>query len=174
MTHTLTLPRDLLSEAFGGNYRLVAAFEEQARVVEDLGQTVETSVAATGAINEATVLTLSPNATFANERVVRRGLGIGLVDQDGHLTIRIDTRVVPRIAGDREVTFHVTEPSTLLLPPSGRLATVGGAETLSSKTLARPKISTAGDFADDPAAAAGGVPVGGIYRTGSVVKVRVT
>jgi hypothetical protein len=30
------------------------------------------------------------------------------------------------------------------------------------------------DYADDTAAAAGGVPLNGVYRTGSVVKVRVT
>lgn len=30
------------------------------------------------------------------------------------------------------------------------------------------------DYADDTAAASGGVPVGGTYRTGSVVKVRVS
>lgn len=29
------------------------------------------------------------------------------------------------------------------------------------------------DYADDTAAAAGGVPVGALYRTGSVIKVRV-
>ena len=29
------------------------------------------------------------------------------------------------------------------------------------------------DFADDASAATGGVPVGGIYRTGSILKVRV-
>lgn len=29
------------------------------------------------------------------------------------------------------------------------------------------------DYADDVAAAAGGVPIGGIYRTGSALKVRV-
>lgn len=31
-----------------------------------------------------------------------------------------------------------------------------------------------GDFADDTAAATGGVPVGGYYRTGSALKVRVS
>ena len=31
-----------------------------------------------------------------------------------------------------------------------------------------------GDYADDTAAATAGVPVGGYYRTGSVLKVRVT
>jgi hypothetical protein len=31
-----------------------------------------------------------------------------------------------------------------------------------------------GDYADDTAAAAGGVPLNGAYRTGSVLKIRVT
>lgn len=31
-----------------------------------------------------------------------------------------------------------------------------------------------GDFADDAAAALGGIPVGGIYRTSNALKVRVT
>lgn len=41
--------------------------------------------------------------------------------------------------------------------------------------LLRREINFAGlqDFADDTAAAAGGVAVGALYRTGSVVKVRV-
>lgn len=30
------------------------------------------------------------------------------------------------------------------------------------------------DYADDTAAAAGGVPVGGTYRTGSIIKVRIS
>jgi hypothetical protein len=34
--------------------------------------------------------------------------------------------------------------------------------------------ATLSDYADDVAAAAGGVPVGGLYRNGSVVQVRVT
>ncbi|MCB4860790.1 hypothetical protein K7W03_14440 [Sphingobium sp. PNB] len=36
------------------------------------------------------------------------------------------------------------------------------------------KITSLADYADDAAAAAGGVPVGGFYRNGSVVMVRVT
>jgi hypothetical protein len=35
-------------------------------------------------------------------------------------------------------------------------------------------LALIGNFADDAAAAAGSVPVGGIYRTGSVLKIRVT
>ena len=36
-----------------------------------------------------------------------------------------------------------------------------------------PSIAVLGDYADDTAAAAGGVAVGGAYRTGSTIKVRV-
>jgi len=36
-----------------------------------------------------------------------------------------------------------------------------------------PMFPVLGSFADDAAAAAGGVPVGGLYRTASAVKVRV-
>jgi hypothetical protein len=37
----------------------------------------------------------------------------------------------------------------------------------------RPVVEILGDFADDTAAAAGGVRIGGFYRTGSTLKVRV-
>lgn len=38
---------------------------------------------------------------------------------------------------------------------------------------ALPDFAALGDFADDTAAATGGVAVGSLYRTGSAVKVRV-
>lgn len=38
----------------------------------------------------------------------------------------------------------------------------------------RTGFSALADFADDTAAAAGGVAIGSLYRTGSAVKVRVT
>lgn len=43
-------------------------------------------------------------------------------------------------------------------------------------SLARAQVDFAAlqDFADDTAAAAGGIAVGSLYRTGSVVKVRVS
>lgn len=36
------------------------------------------------------------------------------------------------------------------------------------------RFSALGNYADDVAAAAAGVPIGGLYRTASAVKVRVT
>lgn len=51
--------------------------------------------------------------------------------------------------------------------PTGGTVVVGGNDLL---ILA----ATIPNYADDAAAAVGGVPVGGLYRTGSILKVRVT
>jgi hypothetical protein len=40
--------------------------------------------------------------------------------------------------------------------------------------FASPSITGLADYADDTAAAAGNVPVNGLYRTGSVIKIRVS
>jgi len=48
------------------------------------------------------------------------------------------------------------------------ILTVDAAGTITLRALAVP------NFADDAAAAAGGIPIGGLYRTGTVVKVRAT
>lgn len=40
-------------------------------------------------------------------------------------------------------------------------------------TFAGPVVLSLTEYADDPAAAAGGVAVGGLYRTGNVVKIRI-
>lgn len=37
-----------------------------------------------------------------------------------------------------------------------------------------PEVANLGDYADDAAAAGGGVLVGGLYRTGSALMIRVT
>lgn len=45
---------------------------------------------------------------------------------------------------------------------------------LASPTLTTPSLAGLGNYADDTAASAGGVPVGGVYRNGSVLQIRVT
>ena len=40
--------------------------------------------------------------------------------------------------------------------------------------FASPSITGLADYADDTAAAAGGVAVSGLYRTGSILKIRVS
>lgn len=45
---------------------------------------------------------------------------------------------------------------------------------LNSPTLTTPSLSGLGNYVDDTAASGGGVPVGGVYRNGSVLMIRVT
>ena len=56
---------------------------------------------------------------------------------------------------------------------TGSLDTVGGVnfETLQ---VVLPLISASGHYADDSAAAAGGVPLGGLYRNGNFIAIRLT
>ena len=54
------------------------------------------------------------------------------------------------------------------------LVSVSGTQTLTNKTLTTPLISGLADYADDAAAAGGSVPVGGLYRTASALKIRVS
>lgn len=44
----------------------------------------------------------------------------------------------------------------------------------SSTPLILPIVSSSLDFEDDTAAAAGGVPLGGIYRNGNVLSIRIS
>jgi hypothetical protein len=39
--------------------------------------------------------------------------------------------------------------------------------------MSTPSITGLSDFADDAAASAGGIAIGGAYRTGSIIKVRI-
>ena len=78
------------------------------------------------------------------------------------------------LAGDAAGIARRDPGNQVLGPLTGILATVGNIETLTNKTLAAPKLSGLGDYADDAAAAGGGVPVGGVYRTGSALKIRVS
>ena len=45
---------------------------------------------------------------------------------------------------------------------------------LASPTLTTPSLAGLGDYLTDAAAAIGGVPVGGVYRNGSILNIRVT
>lgn len=166
------IPRDLLALAFPGQPRLVAAFEEQSILVNETSSATATATAATDAMRDATVLTLSPNAEFSNERVVTAGAGIRITDENGRATFSTGDDV-PLVDGGFRVMFQAQGDCSLALPLAGLLATVSNPETLSNKTLAKPKVSGIGDYPDDGAAAAAGVPVGGTYRTGSTLKVRV-
>lgn len=186
------LTRQELSQ-FLPNQRAIRAFEETFQTVDSNTEGVETAqqaaeqaeqsaqgaqqaaddaIAATNSIKDATLLVLSADTTLTNERVLTAG---NLIDFDdtgagGTLTVKVDKL---SIIGAFTLGFTLTGNSALTLPTSGTLATLAGVETLAGKTLAAPSLSGIGDYADDAAAAAGGVPVGGVYRTASALKVRV-
>lgn len=166
-----SLPREVLAHALGGDVRAVRAFEEEASINADTADRLAAQVDATDAINDATVLVLSPNAAFNNERVLKLGDGISARDDGSTLTLFVDDRV-PHVTGGFAVQLQSTQGTFLQLPVRGLLATTDQDESLSNKTLVKPSVSGIGIYADDTAAAAAGVPVGGIYATATALTFR--
>lgn len=161
-----------LAQFFGKSPRLLRAFEEQAKTVTESAEGLRTTAQATGRLQDAGVLVLAPNEEFRNERVLQIGRGLSAVDQDGTLTLSTaDT--VPILNSGFSLSITVEGNSTVAMPLVGVLATVANVETFKNKTLEAPKLAGLGNHVDDAAAAAGGVPVGGMYRNGSVLMVRV-
>lgn len=163
--------RSELARAFPDQPRLVAAFEEQFEVVRSVADSPLSLADATTALNDGTFVVLSANEALTNERILTAGAGVALSADAGTITISVEA---PVVSGGHAVTFNAFGATNLSLPLSGVLATRAGAETLSSKTLQAPKFSGLGNYANDAAAAAGGVPMGGAYLNGSVFMVRVT
>jgi hypothetical protein len=66
-------------------------------------------------------------------------------------------------------------PAAIGLSGSEQLECVqsGTSVRVTSAQIQTYVISPAGDYADDAAAAAGGVAVGGLYRNGSILMIRV-
>ena len=164
------LNRDVIAKLFDGDKRSIAAFEEQQRKLAEVDSVVTTNLDATTALKDASIVTLSANAELTNERVLAFGRGIAGKVTDAQIIL---SATGPTVNGGFEVQFAIAGDATLSLPLAGILATRDHTETLERKTLAAPKLSGLGDYVDDAAAAVGLVPVGGIYRTGSALKVRV-
>lgn len=167
------LTRELLERAFPGQLRTQRAFEAIADTAFGAADLVTANVEATDALQAATVVTLSPNAAFANERVLAAGPGLTLAEDGVNVVIRT-SKGTPAVSGGYQVRFYPIGDSELFLPLTGTLATRENVETLQQKTLDAPKMSGLGNYLDDAAAAAGGIPVGGVYRNGSALMIRVT
>jgi hypothetical protein len=150
----MTIPRYLLNLHFKGDERMIRAMEDQSKVVTD-------GVAATSALADATVLVLSPNGDFTNERVLQVGDGISIEITDD--TVKLSAENVAFTQG-YVVTLIPQGETTLFLPLSG---------TLVAGENPQLDVTTLGNYANDAAAAGGGVVVGQLYRNGSIVMVRV-
>lgn len=164
---TFFIDREELSRVF--NPRAAMMFEEMQRRVASTEETVDANLGETGALMEAAFVTLSPNTELPNEYVLGVGEGLRLDVEPGRVSLFSDA---PRVNGGHRLEFLVAGPSTVAVPLGGILATREAVETLKNKTLDAPKMSGLVNAADDAAAAAAGVPVGGVYRNGSQVMVR--
>lgn len=164
------LDRRLLGEVFD-NPRMIRAMETQAQAVDDATSGLETQATSTEAMKDASVIVLAPNGAFEGERVLVLGQGLVGIDDGSTLTIRTSGKV-PLVNGDFTLLLTLGGNTTVAMPLSGVLATLSNIETLANKTLAAPKLSGLGNYADDTAAASGGVPVGGAYHNAGELRVR--
>lgn len=167
-----TLNRKLLGEVYPDNPRFVRAMEAQALAVDAATDGLDTQATATEAMQDASVIVLAANQAFNGERVLVLGQGLSGIDADGKLTLQTSGKV-PLVSGDFTLLLALAGNTTVSLPLVGTLATLANVETLANKTINAPKLSGLGDYADDAAAATGGVPVNGVYRNGSNLCVRV-
>lgn len=168
MTATYLIERKELERVF--TPRAARAFEEMQATLAEQGEVVDANVAETATIAQASYVTLSPNAELPNEFVLSVGTGLGIEAAGGGVTLFSRG---PRISGTGTLTFVVPGTSNLAVPLAGTLATTEGVETLANKTLDAPALSGLVNAANDSAAAAGGVEIGGMYRNGSVLMVRI-
>ena len=155
----------------GFSPKAVRQFEEMQFDQAQISQTVRANVEGTGSLKEATFVTLSPNAELPNERVLTLGDGLAFVLTEGE--VKLETTGLVRAYGGHTISFVGAGATEVVVPLRGTLATRDNAETLNNKTLAAPKLSGLVSAADDTAAASAGVPVGGVYRNGSALQVRV-
>jgi len=165
--------REMLFRAFNGDARMVAAFEAQTQTVQDNADAVGTGTEATTNIQNATVVTLSANDVFENERILLVGPGLAIDDNGSNVVIRIADDGVTTTGGF-SVNMSAQGVTNVVMPISGTISTLAGGETLSNKTLDAPSLANLGNYANDGAASSGGVPIGGMYRNGSALMVRVS
>ncbi len=166
-----SLPRNVLTAALGGDVRAARAFEQEAANNADTTALVASNADATDALQDATVIVLSPNATLNNERVLKLGDGITAKDDGSTLTLSV-TDTVAHVQGGHRLALVTAGDTLVVMPLVGTLATQEQPETLVNKTLSAPILTNIGDYTDDATAAAGNVPVGGIYATAGVLKIR--
>src|SRR5574343_717909 len=168
----MTSRRAMLGQYFADNPRFLALMEQTIDNAEKASASVSANVDATTSMDQATVLTLSPNTAFGNEYVLSLGTGlVGIVGTNSYVLELADT--VPSVDGGFNLAFTVAGPTSIALPVSGQMATTSNPETLQRKTLDAPSLSGLVNAANDAAAATAGVPIGGVYRDGSNLKVRV-
>lgn len=169
----MSYTRLMLQRWFKGDERMIRAMEDQQKQVVESASGLQTTAQTTDKLEQASVIVLAGNQAFTNERVLDLGRGLSGDDRDGVLTIQTSD-IVPLVTGGFSVALVAVGNSQVRLPLTGTLATVGNPETLERKTLDAPILINIGNYASDVAAAAGGVPLGGVYHNAGALRMRLT
>lgn len=150
VTNPAPLTREDLYKAFPNQPKVVRAFEALFRLNAATTDTIGADTGTTSALTDATVITLSANDVLTNERILFvDAQGFTLNDQGPGKKIILGLVNLIQKSQGCALFFNLEEDTALDLPASGRV-------------VALPDDATT--FADDAAAAAGGILVGSIYR----------
>lgn len=142
---TTFLNRWELQKLFPDNPKAVIAFDYQQQAIQATTTALASNVDATGALQDATVITLSPNDALTNERVLQLDPdSLKAVDSGNTLTLSL--RYPIKLNGGYRCTFNLLADTNVDMPAQGAL------------------LIDAGPYADDTAAAADGIEIGQIYR----------
>ena len=159
---TTNVTRSDLAAIQGASPKVIRFFEDLFATGQSNSETIDGVVQGTQSIQDATNLTLSPNAALNNERIFTPDPNFFTTQDNGPG----DTFVLGLLYGlvlngGFACTFNLEADTNLDLPTSGRVLT--------------DSFTFPGPFTDDAAAATGGVPVNGAYRkTGGSVSWRVS
>lgn len=137
-------------------------FESLAGIGKSNSDAIAGLTSSTQGITAATALTLSNNAALDNERVFTPDpAAFSITDNGPGAQYLFGLLYLIVLNGGFACTFNLEADTNLDLPSSGRVLT--------------DSITFPGPFADDSAAATGGVPVNGAYRkTGGSLAWRVS
>lgn len=148
-----TLPEGLtradLAAAFNGNDKLIRAFEKVLLTVASNANISTSTAEATTELQDATAVTLSPNAALNNERILAVASPLALDDQGPGNDIIIGFSFAFTVPTPHAFNMNLLGDTNITMPLSGRLL----ASDITSAT-----------YANDAAAAGAGLVVGEAYR----------
>jgi hypothetical protein len=143
------LTRADLAAAFNGNEKLIRAFEKVLLTVAQNAKLSTANADATTDLQDATAVTLSPNAALNNERVLAVASPLALDDQGPGEKIVIGFTFPFSVPASHAFIMNLLTDTNITMPPAGRLMASGAEAPV---------------YANDAAAAAAGYAVGDIYK----------
>lgn len=142
---TFKLTREEIARTFD-TPRAIRAYERLQDTVVATDEAVTAALGPTGALNEATFVTLSANAELPNERVLAFGTGLDFTLTGDRITIRLSANV-PTVTGGFRVLFTAGGDCSLGLPLAGIIATRTDILAPPVRTITATTTPTATDYA---------------------------